>query len=222
MATNVGGRSNFSDGLDVLVEREVETDTREKLIGPIQQDEIAAEALRIAVQDVAAVRGHVHVPAETTIYETNQTKVTDIATRARATLHLVEAGEVIGLVEPPAIERDDTHTERIVRTGKANLRTEDEVIEVALTVQAIHKRRIRQIARRDGERQRHRYGQIQSRRRKRGRCQNDAGQDAADRRTDTREVVSGTEVAAIRLGHRWSKLRVETREAKLSLTIALT
>src|SRR6185436_17418530 len=36
-ATNVGGRSDFSDRLEVLVDREVETDTREQFIRPIQQ-----------------------------------------------------------------------------------------------------------------------------------------------------------------------------------------
>ena len=56
VATDVGGRSNFGDWLDVLVKREIETDAREKLIRPVQQNEITAEALRITVQDIAAVR----------------------------------------------------------------------------------------------------------------------------------------------------------------------
>src|SRR5690242_16046735 len=54
VTSNVHRRTNFSDGLDVLVKREVKTDTREKLIRPIQQDKVT-RSLRVAVEDVATV-----------------------------------------------------------------------------------------------------------------------------------------------------------------------
>ena len=119
------------------------------------------------------------MPAQTSINKTDQTEVANVATRACATLHLIEAGEIIGLVEPPAIERNEANSEWIVRTGKANLRAKHHVREVALTEQAIHKWRIRKVGRRDRERQRHGDGKIQSSRGKRGRRQHYARQDAA-------------------------------------------
>src|SRR4029079_16404165 len=92
------------------------------------------------------------------------------------------------------------------------------VVEIALAVQAVHKRRIRQIARCDGERERDRDRIRQGRCGHVCCCQHDARQDATYRRTDAREIVSRTKVAAVRLRNRRSKLCVETREAKLSLS----
>src|SRR6185503_10314841 len=116
-ATYVGGRSDFSDRLEVLVDREVETDTREQFIRTIQQHEIT-KAFRVAVQPVAAVGRHVYVLAETTINDTHDTEVTDIAPWAGAALHLVETGEVIALIKPPAIHRNKSHTQWIVWSSK--------------------------------------------------------------------------------------------------------
>src|ERR1051325_11361014 len=155
------------------------------------------------------------MPAKTAIDETNQTEVTDVATRAGATLQLVEAFEIIGFVQIPAIERYQADAQRVVRSGEANLRTNHHVGEVALTVETIDKRSIRQIGRRHCKRQRHRDRQSQCRRRKCRGSQNDSRQDAAYRRADSREIVRWSEVPAVRLDHWRSQQGVESREAKL-------
>jgi hypothetical protein len=92
----------------VLVDREVETDTGEQLIRTIQQHEIAT-----GPSDCCSGCSRRwltrYVLAETAIDETDQTEVTDVATRTSTTLHLVEAGEIVSLIHPPAIERNETN-----------------------------------------------------------------------------------------------------------------
>ena len=56
MASHILSGANFSHWLEVLVDREVESDTREKLVRPIQQYEVTTKALRIAVQNPSQVR----------------------------------------------------------------------------------------------------------------------------------------------------------------------
>src|SRR5215213_9901389 len=90
-----------------------------------------------------------------------------------------------------------------MRSGETNLGAKHHVIETALAEEAVHKRRIRQVSRRHGERERDGDRQRQGRSRQRCRCQHDARQDATHRRADSREVVSRT------------KLSIESWESKL-------
>src|SRR5690349_9812707 len=116
----------------MLVDREVETDAGDQLIRAIQQHEIAARTLRVAIQDVTDVCGKVDVLAKTSVDNADKTKVADVAARACAALHLIEAGEIVSLVWIPAIERNHSDSERIVWTGEPDLRARYEVVEAAL------------------------------------------------------------------------------------------
>src|ERR1043165_7759449 len=60
-AAHILRRTQLKDRLEVLVNREVKTDTRDELIRTIKQDRLSASeiTLRIAVQDVAEVRGNI-------------------------------------------------------------------------------------------------------------------------------------------------------------------
>jgi len=91
VTTDIRRRPDFSDRLEVLVHREVKADGREPLIRPVEQHEVAAGALRIAVQNVANVCRHVYVLVQAAIHEKNRTEVSDVATGAGAALQLVEA-----------------------------------------------------------------------------------------------------------------------------------
>src|SRR5688500_580053 len=164
----------------MLVDWEIEADAREQLIRTVQQHEIS-RTLRIAVVDVANVRGKVDVFAKASVNDTNQTEVADITTRASATLHLIEAREIITLVWIPTIEGDQTYTERIVRTGEAELPAHYEVGEAALAIEPVDERRIRQVSRRHCERERYPNRQRQISCRKNRGCQHDAWQNASYR-----------------------------------------
>src|SRR5215216_4986642 len=106
----------------MLINREVESDTGDKFIRPIQQHEITTKALGIAVQEITAVGRHVNVGAQAAIHETNQ-----------------------------------THTEWVIRTGKANFRAHHEVGKTAFAVQPIYEWSIGQIRRCDRKRKRYCY-----------------------------------------------------------------
>ena len=49
------------------------------------------EVLRITIQNVAEVGRHIYVLVQTSIHEQHRAKVADVATAARAALHLIEA-----------------------------------------------------------------------------------------------------------------------------------
>src|SRR5215213_609897 len=102
-----------------------------------------------------------------------------------------------------------------MRSGETNLGAKHHVIETALAEEAVYKRRIRQVSRRHGERERDGDRQRQGRGWQRCCCQHDARQDATHRRADSREVVSRTKATAVRLDHSRTKLSIEAREAKL-------
>src|SRR6185295_6767347 len=113
--------------------------------------------------------------------KSDQADIAKVATRAGATLQLVKAAEVISIVGVPAVERHQTGAERVVRTGKANLRACLHGAERRLAIEAIDERRVRNVARADGEevRYRNRLGREGTRNHSSG--EHDARQDAAAR-----------------------------------------
>ncbi len=126
----------------MLVDREVESDSRQPLIRPIQQYEIAW-TLGIAVENVPNVRRDVYVFVQTAIDSKDEAEIADVTTWTSATLQLIEAREVIAFIEMPTVESDQSDAQRIIWSREAVLRTEHQVVPTALAIQTIHKWSIR-------------------------------------------------------------------------------
>ena len=89
----------------MLVDWEVETNARQKLVRTVEQYRPAhGLTLRVAVQNVADVGRHVDVLAQPAIHKSDDAEVTNVAARAGATLQLIEALEVVRLVWIPTIK----------------------------------------------------------------------------------------------------------------------
>src|SRR5205085_3106244 len=178
------------NGLEMFVDGEVEAYTREKLVRAVEQRRVlSAErfGLGVAVQDVAAVGREVDRTTQAARDEADDSEVAYARARPRAALHLVEAGEVVGFVRIPAVERNYADAERVVRPRETNLRARDVVRERRLAVEPVDEGRVGQIRGCGREGDGHGDRQRQRRRRK-SRCgEHDAGQNAADGRAHTWE-----------------------------------
>ena len=116
----------------MLVYWEVKANARKELIRSIKQNKIIA--FRVAIENVPKVCRNVYVLAQPAIDKQDRAKVTDVATGAGSTLEHVKALEIIPLISVPAIERNDSDSQRIVWTGQAPLGANNERIECTLTV----------------------------------------------------------------------------------------
>ena len=144
MAADVLSGPKLSQRLEVLVNRKIKADAGNEFVRTIKVHSIAI--LRIAVENVAQVGREVHVLTQPSIDKSNQAEITNVASRTGAALQLIEVA--LGLVRIPAIERNKTKSERVVRRGQANLGAGHKVSEARLTIQSINERSIRQVRRR--------------------------------------------------------------------------
>ena len=119
-AANVLRRAKFANALEPLIDREIDADTPNYLIGTIQQSNTIG-TLRITVQPVSEVRGQVDMLAQPGVGEHGQTKVTNVPTRARAALQLIKALRVVSFIPIPTVHWNEAETERIPRPGNAPL-----------------------------------------------------------------------------------------------------
>src|SRR6266478_607092 len=144
VAADVLSGPKLSHGLEVLVKRKIKSDAGNEFVRTIKVHRIAI--LWIAVENVAEVGRKVHVLTQPSIDKSNQAEITNVASRAGAALQLIEVA--LGLVRIPAIERNKTKSERVVRRGQANLGAGHKVSEARLAIQSINERSIRQVRRR--------------------------------------------------------------------------
>src|SRR6266478_8412206 len=144
VAADVLSGPKLSQRLEVLVNRKVNADARKELVRTIKVHRIAI--LWIAVENVAQVGRKVHMLTQPSIDKSNQAEIANVASGTGAALQLIEVA--LGFVRIPAIERNKTKSERVVRRGQANLGAGHKVSEARLAIQSINERSIRQVRRR--------------------------------------------------------------------------
>ena len=128
VATEIVNRVDFRDWLEVFVDWKVEPDAGDEFIRSIEED-LAVWSLWIAIHNPTAICRNVDVFMQPAVHKTDYSKVTDIAARTCAALQLVESWRIVALIQPPAIERNNTYAERIIRTSEPNLAAKHQTVE---------------------------------------------------------------------------------------------